>query len=337
MKNKLLIIGDLHISSNLKYSDQIKDARKQEEKDVFDKIVESGKDCSSIVFLGDNLNSRNNSSEAIRKFTELIERFNGKEIYIISGNHELQNGSTAIDFLSEIKNPLWHIITNEVTAINNLTFCPYFTINSLECKTKEEGSKKLMSKLLKNDFLFVHHAISGSKVHDVPVSIFDEIVLNKVQLEKKYKKIFAGHIHSPSVMGNTIMCGSIFTAEINEIEKFIWKLDTETLEVEQIKLPVRAIYGLINPTIEELTKLSKDSIIKIKITEEKNKKELTGLKEKLEEFDANMIVEDIKTKRKKIYLEGDMIDFGIENMLEMYSKERKVDLSKLKYAFELIK
>jgi len=32
-----------------------------------------------------------------------------------------------------------------------------------------------------------------------------------------------------------------------------------------------------------------------------------------------------------------MIDFGIENMLEMYSKERKVDLSKLKYAFELIK
>jgi len=339
-KNKLMILGDIHLKDTLGYSDYIKNGRQEEKQSILDFIVEQANDCNQIILLGDNFNSKNNSSAVIREFTEFIEKFNNKEVYILAGNHEIRgNGETAIDYLKEIKNKRWHIATNKIEEINELVFCPYFSRNALDTKTNEEGADKLMRLLPKGNMLFVHHALTDTVGNSgVATSIFDEVVLPLKKLSKKYKLIFAGHVHRAQQKDNVIIAGSIFPYEVNEKEKFIYKLDITTMKVEKIQLPGRAIYGLTDPTLKDLEKLDKSSIVKVTITKKLEKKEMAELKDKLEEYDAHMLIENIPTERKKLHVKkGSMLDFSIENLLEMYSKERNIDLSKLKQAFDLIK
>ena len=126
--------------------------------------------------------------------------------------------------------------------------------------------------------------------------------------------------------------------EVGETQKYIWILDEKTLKVEKIKLPGRAIYGLTDPTLKDLEKIDKSSIVKVTITKKLDKKDMAELKDMLSEFDASMVIENIPMERKKIDIEkGGLIDFNIENLLQLYSKERSVPLEKLKQAFELIK
>jgi len=338
MPNKILIIGDLHIKSTLSYNDYIKDGRGREEQEVLDFIVEQSKDCNSVVLLGDNLNSKNNSADVIRKFTAFIECFENKTLYIISGNHDKKpSGESAFDYLKEVKNKNWNIVTNEVKEFNKLIFCPYFTNQELDSKTNEDASKKLFKMLPDGDALFVHHAIAGSKAKETPVSIFDEIVLNKEKLTKKYKKVFAGHIHSPQVMDNVIMAGSIFPNEVNEKEKFVWKLNLDTFVVEQIKLPGRMIVGLENPTVADLESLPKNSIVKITITDKEKKKDIDKLKEKLEQYDAGILVENIPTERKKLHTDHNIIDLDVEGLLKLYCESKKIEFKNILEVFNLIK
>lgn len=338
MPNKILIIGDAHIKANLSYSDYVEDGRKQEEAEIFDFIVKQSNDCQSVVFLGDNLNSKNNSAEVIRKFTEFVERFENKTLYLLSGNHDkFPSGESAFDYLKEIKNKNWHIITNKIKKIDKFIFCPYHTKQELNCKTNEDAAKKLTKILPDNDILFIHHAIAGSKSKETPVSIFDEIILGKEKLEKKYKKVFGGHIHTPQINGNIIVAGSLFANEINEKEKFIWKIDLDTFEIEQIKLPGRAIIGIENPNVADLDKLVKNSIVKITITNKAKKKDIDKLKNKLEEFDAGILVENIAAERKKLHTDKNIIDFDVEGLLKLYCESKKIDLQPILNAFNLIK
>lgn len=336
-KNKLLVIGDTHFRLTLSYSDFIDGGRESEEKKIIDFIINQSEDCSSVVFLGDIMNSKTNPPGVIKKVVNFIEKFDGKEIFILKGNHDDYGGKSTLDFLAEVKNKRWHVISDKVEKINNFIFCPYFTRQELDSQTNEEATKKLMKMLPDGDILFVHHAIAGSKSHDIPVSIFNEVVLSSEKLRKKYKQIFGGHVHTYNMMGNIVVTGSIFTYEINETEKFIFKLNTDTMETEKIKLPGRSIYGLTNPTLKDLSKIDKSSIVKVIITEKKTKKEIADLKDKLAEYDASMIIEQIKDERKKLHLEkGTIIDFDIKNLLKLYSDERKIPLNKLLEGLKLI-
>jgi len=70
---KIGIIGDAHFKDNLSYSEYVKDQRIPEKKEILDFIIKSFSDCDSVVFMGDNLNSKNNSSEVIREFVEFVK------------------------------------------------------------------------------------------------------------------------------------------------------------------------------------------------------------------------------------------------------------------------
>jgi DNA repair exonuclease SbcCD nuclease subunit len=197
-----------------------------------------------------------------------------------------------------------------------------------------------MKKLKDNPgkILFAHHAISGSATAGgMKTEFFPEVVLPKKELEKIYQLVVAGHVHHPSNLGKTIITGSIFCNEINETEKFVYRIDEDTLEVEQIKLPGRGIYKLTDPTNKDLD-IPKNSIVKVILTKKLNHSETEELKEKLKVFDAHIIVSDIKNERKKV-VGGDMglLNLSVEELLELYGKERKVDVGKLKLAFELIR
>ena len=220
------IIGDLHLRESLGYAEYLSDSRIPEQKEILDFIVKSFSDCSSIFFMGDQFHARSSSHHIVKELVNLLERFDGKEIYILAGNHESYgSGKSSMDFLMEIKNKKWNIITNEVVKIKNNVFCPYFTKAELGTNDNKEASKKIMKKLVDGDVLFVHHVVSDTLNNaGCKVDIFPEPVLPKKELEKKYKMIFAGHVHRPQCYDKTIITGSIFNNEMGEIQKYIWKI-----------------------------------------------------------------------------------------------------------------
>lgn len=336
------IIGDLHFRQDLAYADYVADRREGERKQILDFIVEQFSDCDQIVFLGDQFHIKHNPNQVVRAFTEFVERFSGKEIFMISGNHDkLANGQTAIDYLREIKNPQWHIITNKVEKFGDMVFCPYFYKNELGSQTNEEGTAKLLDMLPEGKILFTHHAISDTLTDGgTNTNLFQEIVFPKTTLEQRYSWIVGGHIHKPGRYGKTIVAGSIFTAEVGELEKFIWKINEN--EIEQIPLPVRPIEKLENPEIEtlgNLALLSPHRIIKVIFDRIKpNLQAMDTYREILKKFDAYTLIEQYPHERRQVsWSEGEALDFSITNLLHLYAKERKVDESKLMAGWELIK
>lgn len=337
---KILCIGDIHLKQELGYSQYIEDSRTSEKKEILDFIIEQSVDCDTILFGGDQLNGRNNSSEVIRELIEFMERFGDKKIFMISGNHERSgDGKTAIDFIKEINNKNWTIITDKIEKIGNITFCPYFNKSDLGVKTDLAASKKIMEQFEKNEILFVHHAISNTiTTSGTETSIFNEPILPKEELEKKFKLIVGNHIHKPQTnCKNTIIAGSIFNQEAGEHRKYIWKINEEALQVEQIKLPGRGIFKLEDPTDEDIDDISENNIVKVILTIKRTEKKIDELRKKLEKFDAYLLLEQYPNKRKKSKIVDNILDYDVEKLLEVYAIEKKVDINKIKSAFELIR
>ena len=338
--SKLLICGDLHLRENLNYSEYILDGRNSEKKEILDSIIKSSSDCDSVVLLGDCFNTKNPPAETVKEFVSFIESFGNKHVYIISGNHSKKgDGSTALDFLKEIKNkPHWHIFTKPHNAqIGNLkvSFLPYMLKSELGTENDEQSTEKIMRELPGGDILFAHHSISDTTFNGISTNALKEVVLPKMKLEEKYKQIIAGHIHVPGVFGKTVLTGSVFNNEVSEIGKFIYKIGDD-LKVEQIKIPGRGIYKLENPTSEELAILPKESIVKVIITDKTMNTE--ELKNNLTRFDASLILEQYPNERKKMHnIQEGAMDFSPESLLKLYSEERGIELSKLLKGFELIK
>lgn len=341
--NNILIIGDIHMKDSLGYADYITDNRIAEKQRILDFIVEKSKDCGKVVYLGDNLNGRTNSPHVIKEFVRFLERFSDKKLYILAGNHEkFGDGRSAIDFLKEIKNPNWHIITDIVETIDDITFCPYFTKAELKAKSKKEALAAILKKLKPANMLFHHHAMTTGKIV-AGLGIANEHLLEPVlpidKLKKLYKFIVGGHIHTPTrVCEQVLVAGSIFTNEIGEVKKYIWKIN-EKYELTDYLLPTRGLYKFENPTDAEFEKIPKESIVKLTLTKQLSTQEMLTLKEKLSKFDAYLLLERIPRQKKKLHYGGgeSLLEFDIEKLLETYSEEKKVDLALLKRGFELIK
>lgn len=336
---KILCLGDFHNKDNLNYSEHIIGGRDSEKKEILDFILESSKDCDHIVFLGDNFNSRNNSSESNREFVELLEKFDNKEIYVINGNHEKKgDGKTAIDFLKEVKHPNWHIFTKPhdmQTGNLKASFLPYMLKSELGTENDEQSTAKITKDLSGGDILFTHYSISDTTFNGVSTNTLKEVVLPKNKLEEKYKLVVAGHIHVPGIFGKTILTGSIFNNEAGETEKFIWKINDD-LSIEQIKLPGRGIYKLENPTLDLLSKIPKENIVKVAITDKEI--DIDGIKNSLTRFDASLIIFNYPNERKKMHdVTKGAFDFSVEALMKLYSEEKGIELSKLLKGFELIR
>lgn len=338
-QNKILVIGDLHLKDNLNYSEHIVGGRDSEKKEIFDFIVESSKDCTDIIFLGDNFNSRNNSSETNREFVELLERLDSKEIYVLVGNHEKKgDGKTAIDFLKEVKHPNWHIFTKpHDMQIGSLkaSFLPYMLKSELGTENDEQSTAKITKDLPGGDILFAHYAVSDTSFNGLSTNALKEVVLPKEKLEKKYKLTITGHIHTHGVFGRTILTGSVFNNEVGETEKIILKID-EDLKVEQIKLPGRGIYKATDPTPDFLSKIPKESIVKVVLTDKSIN--IDEIKKDIKKFDASLLIEQYPNERRKMNdIQNSAMDFSVESLLKLYSKERSISYEKLLFGLQLIK
>lgn len=335
---KILVLGDLHLKENLGYSDYVAEGRGKEKQDILDFIVNTAKDCDKVVMLGDQLDSRNNPSRVIKEFTGFIERFEGKDVYIIGGNHELAgDGTSAIDYLSEIRNPRWHIYTYEMGTHDGLYFLPFMNKRVLGTGDDHESAEKITAMLQPGDVLFSHYAFTGcSTASGQMTDLFSEPVLNLELVSPKFKKIYAGHIHKKQKVKNLTVAGSIFCNEVGETEKFIFIYDTETGIETEVALPGRSIYKIENPTVEQLEALPVNSIVKAINTNRET--DVEKLKVMLgDRFDAYLLSEKYDNQRQKVHFEEGAIDLSIESLLEIYAKSKKIDLEQLKKGFELIK
>jgi len=339
MKNLIGVIGDMHFKDDLSYADYITDRRAKEKKDILDFIVKSFEDCDHIVFMGDNFNSKNNSSETNRAFVEFLERFNNKQVYVISGNHEKKgDGKTAIDFLGEVNKTNWHIFTRPGTMCIGekpleIDFLPYMLNSELGVENTQSAVEKITKNLIGGDILFAHHSITGTFFNGVKTDDLNEIVLPQDRLEEKYKLVVAGHIHKEQQYGRVVVTGNVFTTEVGDKEKFIFKIK-EDLSLEKIKVPARQILKLEDPTNKELSMVPKDAIIKAIITNKQTN--IEDLKEQLSQFDASLIIEDYPNERIKAHIEEGAFDFSIEALLKLYSEEKGVEYPKLLKGLHII-
>ncbi len=338
-KNKIGILGDMHFKDLLSYHEYVKDQRIPERKEILDFIVSSFYDCDTVIFMGDNFDRKNNSSEVIKDFVQFVERFNDKNIYVLAGNHEKKgDGKSAIDFMREINKPNWTIITTpQVGTIgkDDVYFLPYMSRPELGVLNDTDGCKAILDKMIGGKYLFAHHAISDTFSNgNVSTNTFHEVILPKKELEDKFDIVVAGHIHKPQQDGKTVISGSVFTNEAGETEKFIWKIDTSNNTVEKIKLPGRGIYKLENPTIEKLSEIPLNSIVKVIITSKDIKAE--EIKEYIKRFDTFIFLEKYPNERKKLHFDEGAIDFSINSLLSMYSAEKGIPLDKLTRGMELI-
>jgi len=339
------IVGDQHLRSALAYADYIADKRAAEQQKVLDTIVESLKDCNPIVFMGDQLHGKNNPSSVIKTFVSFIEKFKDKTLYFLVGNHEtFSDGTTAIDFIEEIKDKPWYVIKG-ISMINNMVFCPYIDKAELNLTDNGKAAKKLLSqltspklKLNSKSMLFIHQAISNSPTTSGSTAdLFNEIVLPRTELEKHYGFIAGGHIHQHYYKGKTLVAGSVFTNEAGETEKNVWKLNPQTLKAVSVPLPVMPIYSLTDPDIAALKNLSENAIVKTVFTKKQSKDDVEAIKRKLRKFSAFILIEQYPRKRSKIHFDEGMLEFSVEQLLEMYAKARKIDLKQLLFAYDLIK
>jgi DNA repair exonuclease SbcCD nuclease subunit len=334
------VVGDIHIKDELSYADYLPDRRNAERQDVFNKIIESLSDCDKVVLLGDSLNSKNNTSESIKIFVDFIKKLQvgNKKIYILAGNHEkFADGRTAIDFIKKLNDDNICVITNEWWLNDDgLVFVPYIYPSELKTNDTKKAKDLLMKELPEGNILFVHQAIENTKTDSGQMTdLFNEIVLDRKELEKRYKLIFGGHIHKPQRVGNTIVAGSVFTEEVNETEKYIWKIDELSYDVEQIKLPVRPIYKIENPNLTQVNGLEKNSIVKAVFTE--RTASFDEIVKELRSKDAHIIVEQYDVPRQKESETIDVTDLGIIDLLKIYAKQNSIDPTALIKAFDLVK
>ena len=339
--SKILVIGDLHLKENLSYSEYVADQRIPEKKEILNFITEASKDCDNVVILGDCFDTKNPPAGVTRDFVSFIESFGDKEIYIISGNHSKKgDGTTALDFLKEIKSKRnWHVMTTptqvEIEGIK-IDFVPYMSKSELGVKTNPEAVEAILRNLKGGTYLFAHHCISDTISNEYlkSVNYFNEPILPKKKLEEMYKLVIAGHIHLPQEKGRTLLSGSIFTHDVGEKEKFVWKIGMDTSEVEKIKLPVRQIHKVEDPTIEQLSKIPDNSIVKVIIT--KKGTDLEMIRVCLYRFAAYILLEQYPHERTKLHFDGGAIDFTIPKLLEIYSQEKKIDLKILQEGYNMI-
>lgn len=348
---KILTIGDQHFRLDLPYADYVKDRRLGEKSSVLEAAREASKDCDAVVLIGDGLHLRHNHSTVIKDFVEFICSFAPVPLYVIAGNHEIYNGTeTAIDFLKKADLPNVKVITAGPERCDlggkKVVFLPYCTNAALGVESYEDGVTEIMRRIdaivgtEQFDAIFLHHAISGSKtVSGGLTDLFGEIVLSREELEKRFKTVVGGHIHAPQQIGRTVVTGSLFTAEVGEEKKSLWKTDLDTGDIEEIALPVRAIRKFDVSTPEDIAALEAvDPYSIVKCIVHSKEIDVDAVREKLQRFDAYILIEDYPSERQKVRIDdGAMEDLSVENLLRIYAKQNNIEELDLIKAFDIVR
>lgn len=266
---KIFMYSDLHISktssilpltsSNSKYTYRQ------------NMIIETGKYLAEIidevkpdliVNLGDTFDQHTITSYDIDVASEFFKCFRYINIphLVLVGNHEMINYDyNAIKILSNIDNIT--VITEPSTV--DLDFIaslhPDSAVTSQSANREMESTKIALMPYMEykdildfpdGDFLFSHIDIMGMKIrgdYELPEGISAE------QLSK-YKLVFNGHIHKPSIKGNVVNVGSISThsfSDDNDAVPQCYVFDTDTLNLQTYKPTMCPLFRKVEVSTED--------------------------------------------------------------------------------------
>ena len=249
---KIFMYSDLHISktssilpltsSNSKYTYRQ------------NMIIETGKYLANIIDevkpdviinLGDTFDQHTITSYDIEVASEFFKCFKYINIphIVLVGNHEMINYDyNAIKILSNIDNIT---VVTEPTSVD-LSLISVFSKDAAIVQSADNKVYSAKIALLPymefkdildfpdGDFLFSHIDIMGMKIrgdYELPEGI-------SVEQLSKYRLVFNGHIHKPSIKGNIVNVGSISThsfSDDNEAVPQCYLFDTETLNLQTFK------------------------------------------------------------------------------------------------------
>ena len=256
---KILIYSDLHISRTSSIMPLGEDSKYTYRQKM---IIELGKYLEELIDIekpdliincGDTFDKNTITSYDIEVASEFFKCFRMSTVphLVLVGNHEMVNQTyNAVKLLGNINNIT--VITDPCTVDPKLftnanediklAFLPYCNYNDI-------------IEFPEGDFLFSHQDIQGSLLRGdfrLPSGIEPSI------LKDKYKLVFNGHIHKPSIENNIINVGSVTThsfSDDNEATPQCYIFDTNTLDLKTFKPTCCPLFRkfTIKNNISELT------------------------------------------------------------------------------------
>lgn len=340
---KIGLVGDTHLKDRLGYADYVSDKRIPERQAVLDQIADLFKGYDMVVLMGDNFDSRNNSSETIKDFVKFAQSIKAP-LAILAGNHEKSgNGKSALDFIEELDND-W------VTAIRgpkmvdvkgiHLVLLPYMSRTEMKCQDNRSAAQAIQGSLPEGDILLAHQAFTGYGFKGVLTDDFNEPVLDKAWLAERYEKVAIGHVHEGGNNGKFLVTGSVFCNEVGDEEKSVWTLlvdeKTRATEVVAHVLDQRGVRKIKDPEPKDIENLTPaDWIIKAEIT--KRGTDVESVKRMLRPFAGSIVVERYPNERMTVKTDSDILDYSVENMLKMYAEAKNLNPDILLTGYALIR
>ena len=239
---KLLLYSDVHISKTSSILPLNVSASKFSFRQNM--IIETGKYLANladeqkvdmIINLGDTFDVHTVTSYDIVTASEFFKCFRYLSVphLVLVGNHEMINNDfNAVEILSNINNitvidepcrtGVATLLKGDSSEQINLAFLPY-------------SNYKDIIEFPEGDFLFSHQDIQGSYIRG-DITLPDGISTDV--LKTKYKLVFNGHIHKPSIFGNVVNVGSVTTHSFADDELSVpqcYIFDTATLNLSTFK------------------------------------------------------------------------------------------------------
>lgn len=337
------IIGDLHLRDRLGYADYVSDKRIPEKQAVLDQISDLFKGYDLVALMGDNLNSRNNSSESIKDLTKFLQSIDAP-LVVLAGNHEKWgDGRSALDWIDHLDND-WTTAIKGPKMIDvkgvHIVLLPFMSRTEMRCQDNRSAGKAIQGILPEGDILLAHQAFTGYSFGGTTTDDINEPVLDKKWLAERFEKVVIGHIHQGGNEGKFLVSGSVFCNEVGEEEKSVWTLivDEKTRKTEVIAhvLDQRGIRKIKDPEPKDIENLSPaDWIIKAEIT--KRGADMEAIKRMLRPFAGSVIVERYPNERMTVKMDSDVLDYSVENMLTLYAKAKNINPDILLTGYALIR
>lgn len=260
----MLLIPDIHITSL--YADKIISSIQE-----FIKIHD---DEQNIIFLGDYVYHFTYDRKALLKLFELfLELYQqGKNIYILSGNHDriwdsfvFHEGKTISHILEKLQRENWKWKLKFITSLyqeniegQNIIFLPFslhYSENPKQIKTNElidalttskhknEIISSKINKILLNtidpnkEYTIIHHHYINNTVFPWQKSRFNfkDVALSETFLDMQNIFMISWHLHQWFSHKNYLCLGSLrhtSPLEINQI-KWLTKINNNTIELYQ--------------------------------------------------------------------------------------------------------
>jgi len=271
MYKRIIITSDWHFgirSNNLDWFEIMKDYH---ESFFIPWLNENVQEGDVIYHLGDVFDNRQNVNLLIASYAiDLFERLSRiAPIHIIVGNHDIYRKNT-----------------NEVTSVDILKHIPNITIHKeptvhkykgIKCllmpwRRDKEHEQETLAEYDKVDYLFCHSEVKGVRTTSNPHVKLEEG--NDLNLFRKFKRVYSGHIHYAQRFSNVNFVGNPhhMTRSDRGNKKGIWLLDMETGSesfYENNRSPIFLKYkmsSVLEETVESLQQKFSNNFVDLQVT-----------------------------------------------------------------------